>query len=155
MRPALPADGVSASHRTLGPTVAAAFWTQPRPDIAHALRVHRRLWEDGVRDRDLLAAALLHDIGKSDARSRARLHHRIAWVVLQRLAPSRLRRQITAAAAGPARGLYLVAYHPELGAKRAHALGCSPRTYELIARHEERSSADADLRRLAVADAAG
>jgi putative nucleotidyltransferase with HDIG domain len=42
------------------------FWTQPVPDLAHAIRGARRADPEGDRP-DLARAALLHDIGKRHA----------------------------------------------------------------------------------------
>lgn len=48
----------------LQPDEAAVFWSQPIPDMTHAVRVARRIPVDHPRLDDLQRAALLHDVGK-------------------------------------------------------------------------------------------
>lgn len=134
---------------------AAAFRGLPPHDQAHLCRAYRWLRDDGGSDRDLLAAALLHDLGKASPTGSIRLPDRVARVVLSRLAPSLLRRVARLPAPAWRRGLALAVHHPALGAKRAAALGCSARTCWLIAHHEDATNRhDPDLARLIAADRA-
>lgn len=120
---------------------AAAFAAMPAVDRAHACRVALAL-PDGA-NRDLVAAALLHDVGKADGTYQARIPDRIARVVLARVAPPVLRRLAAPPATGWRTGLVLAVHHPALGAARARYLGCTPRTVWLIAHHEDaRAAAD-------------
>jgi len=96
--------------RCLPPEAGELFRVMPRYDQRHALEVLRTLQAHGYDDRDLLAAALLHDAAKSAGpRARVRLWHRVAFVLR---------------------------HHPELSARLALEAGCSPRTAELIRHHE-------------------
>jgi hypothetical protein len=97
-------------------------------DQQHSLEVYRRVRSEHS-DRDLLAAALLHDCGKG----RIALWHRVAFVLLDAAAPSFLRR-VVAPGDGPGwrQALYRCAHHEELGAERARAAGASERTVQLI-----------------------
>jgi len=104
-------------------------------------------------DRDLLIAALLHDIGKWHPKGQIRLAHRVMRVVLGRFAPRVLNRLSSQSAKGWRRGFALAVHHPRLGAERAADLGCSPRVCWLIAHHEDDSAAhDPELQRLMLAD---
>lgn len=116
----------------------AAFMLMAPADQRHAARVARALLTAGLRDPDLIVAALLHDLGKVDARGEGRvlLFHRVAKVALTRVAPATWRRLSAAPRPGPARGYYLLRHHPALGAAWAEALGASPRACALIAAHE-------------------
>lgn len=116
----------------------AAFRLMAPADQRHAARVARALLAAGARDPDLIVAALLHDLGKVDARGDGRvlIVHRVAKVALTRLAPARWRRLSAAPGQGLARGYYLLRHHPALGAAWAAALGVSPRACALIAAHE-------------------
>lgn len=106
-------------------------------DRRHALAVHELLTAYGCTDNDVLLAAILHDVGKADARTRVRLAHRVALVVGRRLAP----RSLARASAVPQHnrvlhGLYLANKHAELGARAAARVGLSPGCCALIAAHD-------------------
>jgi hypothetical protein len=104
-------------------------------DRRHGLDVVRTLREDGVGDRDVLVAGLLHDAGKGSVG----VWPRVAWSLgeaygswiwrLARLLPGgrgdmdRLRR------------------HADISARLAEAAGCSPRTVALIAERPEPADA--------------
>jgi len=154
LRPRLPADRNAIVAATLTPAQGAAFRALSTTDQAHLCRAYRRLRTRGVTDADLLAATLLHDLGKVSRDGRVRLPDRVARVILASLAPVLLRRLARLPAPGWRRGLALAVHHPALGAARAAALGCSPRVRWLIARHEDEAAAkdDADLALLAKAD---
>lgn len=123
-------------------------------DRAHHLRVHELLVAGGVDDPDVLLAALLHDVGKADARGRAHLGHRAINVLLRPIGPRALDR-LARGDIGPLHGLYLARFHAALGARLAEAAGVSPRCRDLIARHDDHGVvADADLAALIAADEA-
>ena len=129
----------------------AAFRLMTPADQRHSVRVARALLAEGARDPDLIVAALLHDLGKVDARGAGRVHlgHRVAKVILARVAPAYWRRVSDDARGGPGRGFYLLQHHPALGATWAAALGVSPRACALIAAHQEGGVGPADAAVLA------
>jgi putative nucleotidyltransferase with HDIG domain len=111
-------------------------------DARHAERTAAVLRELGA-DEELILAGLLHDRGKP---AQTRLWHRIAGVLLGRLAP-RVRERI-------ARGESTFACyldHARRGAAQAEIEGRPARVVRLIARHHE-PPRDADERLLARAD---
>jgi hypothetical protein len=55
----------------LSPAQAVAFAGLPHFDRVHLIAVYERLVRDGEADRDLLLAALLHDVGKCRAANTA------------------------------------------------------------------------------------
>ncbi len=121
----------------LPPAAARLFAAMPRYDRQHALRVLRTLRERGQTDPDLMAAALLHDVGKSQHPvGSLRLGHRVAAVLLRAFAPGLLEK-MGSRQDGWRRLFYVQQHHAELGAVLAQAAGCSSRTVELIRRHEE------------------
>jgi hypothetical protein len=129
----------------------------PRYDRCHALSVLRALQAEGQRDPDLLAAALLHDAGKtSSAAGRLRLGHRVAMVLLGAVRPGLIARTGQEHRGGWRQAFFLQAHHAEIGAELALQAGCSHATAELIRRHENRSEAALDprLAALQAADAA-
>ena len=104
-------------------------------DQRHCLDVYRRLRADGQTDRDLLVAALLHDVGKG----RVALWHRVAYVLLEAWTPGLLDRLAKPgdgaglpAAAGYRQALYRCRHHVELGGQLAREAGCSDTVVALI-----------------------
>ncbi|HBY96323.1 MAG TPA: hypothetical protein DEP84_20605, partial [Chloroflexi bacterium] len=100
---------------TLPPGLLALFESQQPGDQAHALRVCRRLLEQGHCEPALLQAALLHDVGKVVG---VPLPYRVAVVLLRWLAPGWLPRL----AAGGEQRRWLQPFassrdHPALGAR--------------------------------------
>ncbi len=105
-------------------------------DRAHLLKVHDLLVSRGHCDPDLLRAALLHDVGKSNGNQRVRLWHRVARV-LGRGISLRLWYKLIGGEATRVGGLYLAENHAKLGAASVGVAGASERCCELIRRHEE------------------
>lgn len=77
-----PADYELVEH-LLTPPLRPLFYAMTLRDQQHAIAVCRLLLQAGCRDNDLLAAALLHDIGKG----RPRLWQRVVYVLLQATVP--------------------------------------------------------------------
>lgn len=111
-------------------------------DARHAERTAAVLRELGA-DEELILAGLLHDRGKP---ADTRLWHRIAGVLLARLAP-RVRERIANGESSFARYLD----HARRGAAQAQIEGRSARVVRLVARHHELPG-DADEHLLARAD---
>jgi len=119
----------------LTPDARSLFRRMPSDGQAHALRVMRDLKHAGHTHPSLLAAALLHDAGKSAARITPLT--RSMFVVLRRVAPRPLARW---PAVGWRKPFAVLRDHPRTGAEWARAAGCDELAASLIARHQERLS---------------
>jgi hypothetical protein len=111
------------------------FRRMPVADQRHGWRVMRGLQRAGVTDSRLLAAALLHDVGKSEAGLTP--IHRAIIVLLGRFWPSALARLAREPAEGWRRPFVIHRCHPALGAQSAARAGCDPLCTALIQRHQE------------------
>ncbi len=123
--------------RLLTPTQLALFRRMARNDQHHSLNVCATLRQAGHENPALLAAALLHDVGK--AAGRIWLWQRALVVLLTRWAPGVLRWLARGDHQAPwwRRGFVVNRVHSELGARWAAEAGCAPATVDLIRRHQE------------------
>jgi putative nucleotidyltransferase with HDIG domain len=127
-----------AIRRYLPSAAVSLFQTMPRYDQQHALDVLGTLQEMGHEDRDLLAAALLHDVGKTAGqRGALQLWHRPAVVLMRALWPGLLDHLGQDCEGNWRRPFFVQKHHAEIGAELARRAGCSPRTVELIHFHED------------------
>jgi hypothetical protein len=123
-----PAEQAIASRVLTGPALDH-FTAMPVSDRRHALDVLARLVDAGHDDRDLLAAALLHDAAKGH---RMRLWHRVGGVLLEKLAPGVLRWLADPDPSSWRHGFHLYLHHALMSAELADAAGCSPRVGAFI-----------------------
>ena len=138
--PHIPANERQLVTRVLPPELTHLFFNMSRADQLHSLRVLQDLMQDGQDDPDLLAAALLHDVGKS-------LHPlnplQRAYVVLaNRLAPGWVIRMGQAEdGRGLRKSLSTSIHHPRWGAELVSQHGGSERLVRLIRYHQEPANA--------------
>ncbi len=104
-------------------------------DRAHSLRIYRDLQAEGHTHPDLLAAALLHDSGKS--RCTLHLWERVLIVAAQSLLPAQVAVWGEAEPTGWRRPFAVARQHPLWGASMAEQAGAAPLTVALIRRHQE------------------
>jgi hypothetical protein len=101
----------------------------------HSYRVMSALHSAGQEQPDLLAAALLHDVGKTFIR-RA-WWDRVIVVLGQALLPGKAAQWSAGEARGWTRPFVVKAHHAEWGAAVVEAAESSPRTVTLIRRHHD------------------
>ena len=119
----------------LSPALTDLFWRMQPSEQAHAWKVLQRLQADGHADPDLLAAALLHDVGKSLAP--LSVWDRVGIVLFKRFRVGSDKSGKRPGGRGLRRALRVAAGHPAWGADLAAEAGAGPLTVELIRRHQE------------------
>ncbi|MFM8320538.1 MAG: HD domain-containing protein [Chloroflexota bacterium] len=135
LRAAPGAADLEQLREALSPPLLDLFCSMQAGEQAHSLQVYRRLRADGAANPHLLAAALLHDVGKT--RSPLRLWQRAAVVLAQALIPARARRWGQGHPHGWKRPFVTAAQHPAWGAEQAAAAGAAPLVVALIRRHQD------------------
>ena len=116
-------------------------------DRRHGLDVIGWLRDDGIDERDVLVAGLLHDCAKGDTG----LGPRVAWSLGERYGAWVWR--LTRMVPGWGAALERLRTHADASAAMAAAAGCSPRTVELIRHQAQPVDPDAG-ERLRLADEA-
>jgi hypothetical protein len=144
------AEERAAAHEILPPGATVVFDRMPVADQRHALDVMARLRGSGQTDRDLLAAALLHDAGKG---SRVRLWHRVVAVLVEAIVGSRMAGLGSSDPTSWRYPFYLHRHHAALSAQAALAAGCGPRVGTFIVGTADGTDAQL-MAALAAADAA-
>ena len=119
LRPRIGDDERREAIAYLGEGQSPLFEAMALPDQRHCLDVFQALRRQGHDDRDLLTAALLHDVGKENAR----LGQRVAYVLLQALSPRLLARLP---------GLAALHRHAERGGGLAAGAGATEAVVRLI-----------------------
>ncbi|MGD8997039.1 MAG: hypothetical protein PVH80_02940 [Anaerolineae bacterium] len=134
-RHTIPEQRIEQTARSLTPEAQELFARQALQDQRHALAVYETLRQGGHTHQDLLAAALLHDVGKAATRLPA--WWRGLFVVAEHFLPGALDHAIRGQSGSWQRPLADYAQHAEIGARWAEEAGCSSLTVALIRRHEE------------------
>ncbi len=133
----------------LSPSLLTLFRSMPRGEQLHGVEVCRAVEAMGYRDPDLLAAALLHDVGKR--RDPPSPPERAVVVLVEHFAPH-LAARLAAREGRAWRAFRVRRLHPAWGAAMAEAVGASPRTVALIRHHHDGAVDDPLLAPLQAAD---
>jgi hypothetical protein len=128
-------DDLREADEVLAPDAQKLFRRMSVSDQCHSLNVMHTLRRQGQTTPDVLAAALLHDVGKSAARLYP--WHRAIIVLSARFAPGVLAWLTRGEPRGWRRPFVIHRQHTEMGAEWAAQAGCSPLTVSLIRRHQE------------------
>ncbi|MGQ9553386.1 MAG: hypothetical protein ACUVWR_04645 [Anaerolineae bacterium] len=114
------------------------FLSQSPEEQRHAISVTRLLLHSGYASRDLIAAALLHDVAKRGATFTP--WHRTAIVLLEAFAPWLLQWLGSCKASGILAPFAVHASHASVGSRLARDAGASERVAHLISKHHERGA---------------
>lgn len=140
---------IALATKLLSPELLTLCLAQHPRDIVHAVGTARYLLARGVADGDLVAAALLHDVGKGQQRRWDRVAYVVAdWARLDGAASSKSSRLEIRRAMARSRS------HSETGARALQAAGAPPRVVALTRLHHAQPNGDAMLAALQEADAA-
>ena len=132
--------------RWLPASALPLFESMSHADQRHSLRVCQGLQARGCSDKEMLAAALLHDVGKAEGR--VPFWTRPVIVLGKRCAPRLLARLAVYPRAGQARwrrSLSNAWWHAEIGADMAAAAGLSERAVLYIRTHHQPNGPAAEL----------
>lgn len=105
------------------------------PDQQHSYRVMQFVRSGGERNQDLLAAALLHDVGK--ANKPVTVWERSLVVLVEKAFPGSLGRFGNGPAEGWKRAFVVKAQHPGWGADLVSGVDSSDMILKLVRRHHE------------------
>jgi hypothetical protein len=144
-------EDIALVSTLLAPPQQMIFQRMLRSEQAHSLRVLYGLLDQREEQKDLLVAALLHDVGKS--RFPLHLWERVVIVLIRVVCPGCGKRwgerviEGDVAPHGWRRAFIIAEEHPAWGAEMAAEAGCSRLTVNLIRRHQEMipDSSSADL----------
>lgn len=128
LRPIVRPDERIEARRVLGQRLYPLFDSMQAADQRHCLDVYHKLIARGCADAEMLTAALIHDAGKGRiAGARFGLHHRVAYVALERT-PRLLDRL-----ARHNRGLGSLRAHSQRTIDLARDYGAAPGVLQLLA----------------------
>jgi len=144
----LSADDHAEVARWLPASAIGLFQEMSVADQQHSLRVCRGLQARGCKERDLLAAALLHDVGKG--RGRVPFWTRPVVVIGKLCAPGLLSRLVIYPGKGMAGpewrcSLGYAWYHADVGAELAAAAGLPEQAVLYIRTHHQPNGPAAEL----------
>ncbi|MCK4741395.1 MAG: HD domain-containing protein, partial [Anaerolineales bacterium] len=111
------------------------FFRMSDPDQSHSIRVFQTLVDQGEENSDLLMAALLHDVGKSQNSLRA--WERSLVVVTNQILPNQVLNWGQGEPHGWRKPFVVALQHPEWGAALVKQEGGSETLVTLIRYHQE------------------
>jgi hypothetical protein len=118
----------------LSPPLLEIFNQMSPGEQTHSLRIARQLIEQGETHPDLLAAALLHDSGKSH--HPLRIWERVLIVLGKAVFPAQAKQWGHGRPKGWKRAFVVAEQHSEWGAQKAAEAGASPLAVALIRHHQ-------------------
>ena len=126
--PRLDAAHIEEARSILSEGEMRLFLAMEKPDQRHGLRVMHHLVGQGQRERDLLAAALLHDCAKGRVPVALRVMNVLAPWGVKMLARS----AEDASSVGISGACYRLVHHARLGAEMTRAAGSSEATVRYV-----------------------
>jgi putative nucleotidyltransferase with HDIG domain len=137
---------LALARQVLTPPLMELFLQMQASDQAPSLWIFRKLVQTAAQNnftpnKDLLAAALLHDMGKTchpdGTRHRLHVWNRAAIVLGKALFPGLVKRWRDGPLRGWKRAFVIAEQHPVWGAALVEQAGAAPQVAALIRRHHE------------------
>ena len=128
-------DDIDQVRKILSPDLMSLFLCLQPGEQAHSFWVYKQLRQSGETNHDLLAAALLHDVGKS--LHPLRLWERIVIVLGKTFSPRGVKAWGQGESHGFLRPFVISEKHPDWGADMAAQAGASQLTVSIIRLHQE------------------
>jgi hypothetical protein len=144
-----PVDRTYVDEQLDTPELVDLFTQMSRADQHHGIAVARTLARRGTHNPDLIAAALLHDVGKS--RVRVSVWARVMVVLGEWLLPDAAARWGRGDAEGLTRAFVVRRRHAAWGAEMADRAGASAMTVQLIRSHHDPDGAPRGARSMLAA----
>lgn len=120
---------------TLSPELFSLFGQMHPGEQAHSISVYRHLLNQRIQNKELLEAALLHDVGKT--RYPLRLWERVVIVLGNSFFPEKVKFWSAGKPEGLKRPFVVAQKHADWGADMASQAGASKLTADLIRRHQD------------------
>ena len=128
-------EDLDLARQVLSPAQMELFLKLQPNEQVHSLRIYRQLYRQYPLEKDLLVAALLHDVGKTAYP--LHLWER-AWIVIAKaILPTKVTEWGHAEPHGWKRPIVIAEQHADWGAEMAARLGASPTSVNLIRRHQQ------------------
>jgi hypothetical protein len=129
------ADDFEKAYKILSPEMMKLFQQMHPSEQIHSLAIFNELKKSGENSSDLLAAALLHDVGKS-------LYPLNPWersivVIIRKLAPNLFDRWSQSEPRGWKKPFVVYACHAQWGADLVERAGGNQLVVNLIKRHQD------------------
>lgn len=119
----------------LSPSLTMLFDKMQANEKAHSIMIFKDLLNENEENKDLLVAALLHDVGKSIYP--LNVFERAAIVIGNALFPNQTIKWGKGQPRGWKRPFVIASRHPEWGAQLAASAGASKTTVEIIRNHHK------------------
>lgn len=136
------AEDLKRAEAFLSPELFALFGQMLPFEQAHSIRVHDTLVAQGYSQPDLLAAALLHDVGK--VKFPLKPWQRALAVLVQKFFPNQVLQLGQGRPVGLLKGIVVAEQHARWGAEIAEAAGAARPVVRLIALHQDKSAPQLD-----------
>lgn len=133
--PGIKAEDISQVRQVLSHELMALFLRMHRSEQMHSVRIYRQLCQQDETNSDMLAAALLHDVGKICFP--LRVQDRVMIVLGKAFFPKLCRVWAQSEPRGWRRPFVVAEMHPQWGAELVLDAGASALTATLVRRHQE------------------